>query len=61
MPHFSPVGWITLIGVILLLLSLVVAQAADVRRNQVLFHIANAMTLLGALGLSIGVFCWIFS
>jgi hypothetical protein len=61
MPHFSPVGWVTLIGIILLVLSLFVAQAADGERNKVLFHIANAMTLLGVLGLAIGVFCWIFS
>ena len=60
MPDFSPIGWITLIGVILMVLSLFVAQAADGQRNKVLFNIANAMTLIGFLGLLAGIMSWMF-
>lgn len=52
------IGWITLAGVILMVLSLFVAQAGE--RNKVLFNIANAMTLIGFLGLLIGLFSWLF-
>jgi len=54
------IGWITLAGVILMVLSLFVAQAADGMRNKVLFNIANVMTLLGAVGMLIGLVSWMF-
>ena len=56
----SVIGWITLIGLVLMLASLFVAQAADGERNRTLFNIANAMTLLGFLGLAIGFLSWMF-
>jgi hypothetical protein len=56
----SVIGWITVIGLVLMLASLFVAQAADGERNRTLFNIANAMTLLGFLGLAIGFLSWMF-
>ena len=60
MPEFSLIGWISLIGAVLLFGSLFVAQAADSFRSKVLFNVANAMTLVGALGLLIGLVGWLF-
>lgn len=54
MPDLSILGWFVLVGLVLLVLSLFVAQAADRVRSQALFQTANAMTLLGALGVLIG-------
>lgn len=56
----SVIGWITLVGVVLMIASLFVAQAADSNRNKTLFNIANAMTLVGFVGLVIGVLNWLF-
>lgn len=56
----SVIGWITLVGVVLMVASLFVAQAADSNRNKTLFNIANAMTLVGFVGLVIGVLNWLF-
>lgn len=56
----SVIGWITLVGVVLMVASIFVAQAADGNRNKTLFNIANAMTLVGFLGLAIGVLSWMF-
>lgn len=54
MTGITPIGWITIIGVVLMLLSLLLGQS----RNKAIFNLANIMTLLGALG--IGVLYWIF-
>lgn len=53
----SPIGWISLIGAILLFLSLPIGQS----RNPALFNLANAMTLIGTAGLLIGLASWLFS
>lgn len=53
---FTPIGWITLIGVVLLLLSLPLGQS----QNRAMFNLANAMTLLGVVGLLIGLASWLF-
>lgn len=53
----SPIGWITLIGVILLLVSVPLGQA---RTGSATYNLANAMTLIGALGLLIGLAAWLF-
>lgn len=51
----SPIGWITLIGAVLLLLSLPLGQS----RNSAVFNLANAMTLIGTVGLLIGLGAWL--
>lgn len=56
----SVIGWITLVGVVLMVASIFVAQAAEGNRNKTLFNIANAMTLVGFVGLVIGVLNWLF-
>jgi len=48
----SPIGWITLIGAILLFASVPLGQA---RSGTPTHNLANAMTLIGALGLLIGL------
>ncbi|QQR60107.1 MAG: hypothetical protein IPG59_11675 [Candidatus Melainabacteria bacterium] len=53
----SPIGWITLIGAILLFLSLPIGQS----RNQALFNLANTVTLIGTAGLLIGHASLLFS
>lgn len=51
-------GWVAIVSVVSLIGSLFVAQAADGERNRPLFFLANAMTLLGALGLLLS---WLLS
>jgi hypothetical protein len=54
------IGWITVVGVVMMLVSLFVAQAADGMRNRALFNLANALTLIGFIGIAIGVLNWLF-
>lgn len=53
----SPIGWITLIGVVLIIASVPLGQA---RSGTPTHNLANAMTLIGALGLLIGLGAWMF-
>lgn len=56
----SVIGWITLTGAILMLLSLFVAEASERMRNKALFDLANVLTLTGFIGLLIGLLNWMF-
>lgn len=58
MAEISFLGWVAIVSAISLFASLFVAQAADGSRNKPLFALANAMTLLGALGLLVA---WLLS
>lgn len=58
MAGITLIGWVAIISAISLLGSLFVAQAADGERNKPLFQLANAMTLLGVLGLVIAWLLW---
>ena len=58
MAGITPLGWFAIISLVSLIGSLFVAQVADARRNRALFNIANAMTLLGAVGLLLS---WLLS
>lgn len=55
MAEISLLGWVAIVSAISLVGSLFVAQAADGNRNKPLFQLANAMTLLGALGLVVSL------
>lgn len=52
----SPLGWIATISGILLFLSLFLGQS----RNKAVFNLANAFTLIGALGLLITFVVYMF-
>lgn len=56
MSEITPVGWIAIAGIVLMLVSVFVGQS----QNKAMFKLANIMTLLGALGIGIGVFYWAF-
>jgi hypothetical protein len=58
MAGITLLGWVAIVSLVSLIASLFVAQAADGERNRLLFNIANAMTLLGALGLLVS---WLLS
>lgn len=53
----TPLGWITLIGLILLVVSVPLGQA---KSGSPMYNLANAMTLAGVVGLLIGLAGWFF-
>jgi hypothetical protein len=57
----SGLGWMAVIGIVSMVVSLFVAQAADSSRNKALFNFANFLTLGGFVLLVIAAVCYYFS